>query len=249
MHKRVGIGALNKDPIKQYEQVGNELIEQQAEEIASQLSTFQEALKNFAKEHAVEIRNNAEFRKTFTKLSLKIGLDPLVSGSRESAWSAVGMNEFYLQVAVRVVEVCHATQLENGGLVSGSRVCEFLNGENEASGYDLLTEDDIVRAVLALKPLGPGCDIEEIAGKRYIRSLPLELSKDQNFVLEAVEVLGYVTASILKDNYGWDRGRCIHVLNDLVSKSLLWVDNQSMETTYWGASTLLDEKSNQIVEW
>ncbi|EPY49324.1 EAP30 family protein Dot2 [Schizosaccharomyces cryophilus OY26] len=249
MHKRVGIGALNKDPFKQYEQVGNELIEQQAEEIASQLSTFQEALKNFAKEHAAEIRNNAEFRRTFTKLSLKVGLDPLVSGSGESAWSAVGMNEFYLQVAVRVVEVCHATQLENGGLVSGSRVCQFLNEENEASGYDLLTEDDIIRAVEALKPLGPGCDIEEIAGKRYIRSLPLELSKDQNFVLEAVEVLGYVTVSILKDNYGWDHGRCIHVLNDLVSKSLLWIDNQSVETTYWGASTLIDEKPFQIVEY
>lgn len=213
MRKRIGIGALNDDEyLKQYEEVGNELIEQQSDEIASQLSTFQEALKTFAREHATEIKQNSQFRNTFVKLALKIGLDPFVSGSDESAWAAVGMNEFYYQVAVRVIEVCYATQMENGGLLSVSQVCRFLNEENEAFGHEWLRETDVVRAVDSLAPLGPGFVLEKIAGKQYIRSLPLELNTDQNVVLEAVEILGYVTISILRDNYAWERSRCIQVL-------------------------------------
>ena len=66
-----------------------------------------------------------------------------------------------------------------------------------------------------------------------IRSVPKELNKDQSIVLEAVQVLGYVSVSMLEVNLAWPRARAATAINDLISDSLLWVDLQSDEPEYW----------------
>jgi ESCRT-II complex subunit VPS22 len=60
-----------------------------------------------------------------------IGVDPLAGSNRQSAGSSVwaqllgrSVNDFYFELAVRVVEVCGETRGENGGLIEVRKVRE-----------------------------------------------------------------------------------------------------------------------------
>lgn len=73
-----------------------------------------------------------------------------------------------------------------------------------------------------------------------IRSVPKELNTDQATVLEAIQILGYVTVSMLQINLKWERARAVAVIDDLVADSLVWVDKQSDETEYWSPTFIHD---------
>jgi ESCRT-II complex subunit VPS22 len=119
-----------------------------------------------------------------------LGVDPLAStGSKKgsSLWAEMLGEEvggWYFGVAVRVVEVCRATRGENGGLISVQEVVERLNS---AKG-EMVTEDDVLRAVASLKPLGEGFRTVELGRLMMVRSVPKELSGDQRVVMEAIQV-------------------------------------------------------------
>ena len=76
-----------------------------------------------------------------------------------------------------------------------------------------------------------------VGRKRMVRSIPKELSTDQSTVLEAIQVLGYITASMLEDNLRWEHERAETVLEDLLADSLVWVDLQVGEKEYWAPPT------------
>lgn len=97
--------------------------------------------------------------------------------------------------------------------------------------------DDILRAVESLKPLGSGFSIVTVGSKKMIRSIPKELSTDQSTVLEAIQMLGYITATMLEDNLRWEHERGETVLQDLLADSLVWVDLQAEEKEYWAPPT------------
>ncbi len=92
----------------------------------------------------------------------------------------------------------------------------------------------------SLKPLGSGFAIIEVGGRAMIRSIPKELSTDQSAVLEAIQVLGYVTVSMLQDNLIWERPRAETVCKDLLADSLVWIDEQCEETEYWSPTFIHD---------
>lgn len=63
--------------------------------------------------------------------------------------------------------------------------------------------------------------------------MPKELNTDQSTVLEAIQVLGYVSVSMLQINLQWERARALAVIEDLLTDSLVWVDAQGEEREYW----------------
>lgn len=180
-----------------------------------------------------------------------IGVDPLLasnnnkgkSGARDEAgsmWAQMlggSVNDWYFELAVRVVEVCRETRAEDGGMVSVGEVARRVQKgrSNVAVGGSLeeVSDDDVVRAVKSLEPLGGGFALVKLGTKQMIRSVPRELNTDQATVLEAVQVLGYVTAEMLQVNVSWGRQRVMTVIDDLVAESLVWVDEQAEETEYW----------------
>jgi len=240
----VGLGALtrNAQSAQQYQSHGTQIQKQHIDELTTQLSVFQAALGQFARTHAKDIRSNPEFRAEFARMCAAIGVDPLASSSNRkgSFWAEMlggSVNDFYFELAVRVVEVCRNTREENGGLIAVSEVRQKIKMQNESVGGGAdISEDDVVRAVKALGPLGPGFAVVEIGQRQWIRSVPKELNTDQAMVLEAMQVLGYVTHSMLQVNLGWDHVRVQTVLEDLVSDSLVWIDTQAEETEYWTPS-------------
>lgn len=129
--KPVGLAAFDRSRLTsaQFASHGSNLRTAHASSLSAQLSVFRSLLQQFAQTHAADIRSNPSFRAEFARMCTAIGVDPLASsagagGQREGAgslWSQLlggTVNDFYFELAVRVVEVCGQTREENGGLIA-----------------------------------------------------------------------------------------------------------------------------------
>lgn len=67
MRRGIGLGAIQKQKLEQekYRDKGNEIQENQFEQMTKQLEVFKINLEEFATKHKNEIRKNSEFRKQF----------------------------------------------------------------------------------------------------------------------------------------------------------------------------------------
>lgn len=154
----VGLSAFDQHRITQaqYASHGSNLRTQQARSLETQLSVFQSLLHQFSITHAKDIRSNPTFRAEFARMCNTIGVDPLASSNRKgsaagdaksgggSVWAQMlggSVNDFYFELAVRVVEVCRETRAENGGMIALNEVRQRVQkgrgfgGGMEASEY------------------------------------------------------------------------------------------------------------------
>ena len=98
-----------------------------------------------------------------------------------------------------------------------------------------------------LEPLGGEFAILTIGAKQMIRSVPKELNTDQAVVLEATQVLGYVSVSMLQVNLRWSKPRAVAIIEDLLADGLLWEDIQTGgEPEFWSPAFIQEvyEDSN-----
>lgn len=157
----VGLSAFDRHTITQaqYASHGTTLRTQHVQSLQTQLSVFQSLLHQFSITHAKDIRSNPTFRAEFARMCNAIGVDPLASSNRKgggggggggskggssSFWAQMlggSVNDFYFELAVRVVEVCRATRAENGGMIALNEVRQRVQkgrgfgGGMEASEY------------------------------------------------------------------------------------------------------------------
>lgn len=241
--KGVGLAAFDRSRLTSahYASHGSSLRATNAQALETQLSVFRSVLQQFANTHARDIRSDPAFRAQFARMCAAIGVDPLASsnsdgGGANSVWAQLlgkTVNDFYFELAVRIVEVCGATRAQNGGLIGLTELTERV-AAGRMDGADPIADDDVRRAVQTLAPLGGSYAVVHVGRKEYIRSVPRELSNDQASVVEAVQVLGYVSVGMLRDNLGWERARARTVIDDLVAGGMLWVDKQTKgEWEYW----------------
>lgn len=250
--KGVGIGAFDRTRLTsaQFASHGTTLRTANSQALEAQLSVFRSLLQQFAATHSKDIRSNPSFRAQFARMCAAIGVDPLSASSSSAAGSASGsmwaqllgrsVNDFYFELAVRVVEVCGATRGENGGLIGLREVCERI-GRGRMEGAGEITEDDVLRAVETLGPLGSSYSVLHVGSKAYIRSVPRELNTDQSAVLEAAQALGYVSVDMLVVNLRWPRARAQTAVEDLMGEGMLWVDKQVRPWEYWSPSFMVQD--------
>ncbi|KAF1837030.1 EAP30-domain-containing protein [Decorospora gaudefroyi] len=228
---------------------GATLRSRNADSLSTQLSVFQSLVHNFALTHSKDIRANPAFRTEFARMCSALNIDFLASsyhthqkdgGSNskdtQSLWAQFlgpSIPDFYFNLAVSTVEECRRTRTENGGLISIADLRTRIQNSHRIGGSMQVSDDDIKRAVASLEPLGSGFALVTIGHRCLIRSVPKELNGDQSTVLEAVQVLGCVTLSLLQINLGWERARARAVVEDLLADSLVWVDVQAGENEYW----------------
>jgi ESCRT-II complex subunit VPS22 len=231
-----------------YTSHGAALRTRNAQSLETQLAVFQSLLHNFALTHSKDIRANPAFRAEFARMCSALNIDFLASSYHrdnkgaekgaggESIWAQLlggSVNDFYFNLGVLVVEECRATRSENGGLISVTDLKAHISKGRGIGGGMEVSDDDIKRAVDSLAPLGSCFSIMKIGHRSLIRSVPKELNTDQSTVLEAIQVLGYVTVSMLQLNLNWERPRAHAVVEDLMADSLVWVDTQAGENEYW----------------
>ena len=226
-----------------------------AASLETQLSVFQSLLHNFALTHSKDIRANPAFRAEFARMCSALNIDFLASSyhkdsssnssgggrggsssSGSSIWTQLlggSVNDFYFNLGVLIVEECRATRGENGGLISVSDLQARISKSQRIGASMEVSDDDIKRAVDSLAPLGSCFSMMKIGHRNLIRSVPKELNTDQSTALEVIQLLGYVTVSMLQINLDWERPRAHAVIEDLMADSLVWEDTQADENEYW----------------
>ena len=151
------------------------------------------------------------------------------------------IGDWQYELGVQIVDICVSTRHRNGGLIEMSelvRMVSKLRGVNSGE----ITEDDIVRSIKTLQPLGGGYRVVEIGGEKMVRSVVKELDDDQATILAiAQETNGRVVESMLVQRKGWTRDRARAALeNMLLRDSLCWLDEQDQECgrAYWVLSAM-----------
>lgn len=230
MRRRAGVGAIQKQKLQQekYKDKGNEIQENQFEQMTKQLEVFRANLEEFASKHKNEIKKNPEFRRQFQGMCASIGVDPLASG--KGFWSILGIGDFYYELAVQIVEVCLATNHKNGGLIVLDELRKrLINARGQSKHHQEISKDDLLAAARKLKILGNGFTVLHVGKGQYmVQSIPGELSLDHTTVLQyADQNQGYVSVNLLRQNLNWGEERGNKALEYMLKEGLAWIDLQN----------------------
>ncbi|KAJ6547331.1 EAP30/Vps36 family-domain-containing protein [Mycena capillaripes] len=246
MHRRgAGLAAfdLQEQAKRSFAQLSTQLSQSQVDHLHAQLNQFRTALAHFATTHRDSIRRDPAFRHAFQQMCSSIGVDPL-AGPRKGGWWAemLGLGDWQYELGVQIVDVCVSTRERNGGLIEMEELLRLVTKLRGVSGGEI-TEDDIVRSIKTLQPLGVGYEVVSVAdGRRMVRSVVKELDEDQAVVLAiAQQEGGRVVEDILVTRKGWTRGRARAALeNMLLRDGLCWLDEQDEECgkAYWVTSAM-----------
>ncbi|KAH9307518.1 hypothetical protein KI387_035429, partial [Taxus chinensis] len=216
MRRRPGISGLQTAAAArdQYKLLGENVAKLRTDLMKEQLSTFRTQLEDFARKHKNDIKKNPAFRSQFHEMCAKVGVDPLASN--KGFWAELlGIGDFYYELGVQIVDICLATRPHNGGLIE-LRELQALLSKRRRSSREAISEDDCSRAISKLKALGSGFEVYSVGKKKLVRSVPTELNKDHNEILEMAQVRGYIMAEEVERKLGWSLGRATDTLETLL---------------------------------
>ncbi|EJC98944.1 winged helix DNA-binding domain-containing protein [Fomitiporia mediterranea MF3/22] len=245
----VGLAALerHRESERSFATLSDTISRAQVDSLRSQLAQFRSALQHFASTHRDKIKRDPAFRHAFSQMCANIGVDPLTdsggSGGRKGGggwWSEIlGLSDWNLELGVQIVDICVSTRERNGGLIEMAELVRLLG---KLRGSARITEEDVVRSIKTLKPLGAGYEVLDIGGTRMVRSVTKELDIDQGVVLSvARETGGRITERILADKTGWTVNRAHAALENMtVRDGLCWLDEQDEQIgrAYWIVSVM-----------
>ncbi len=113
--------------------------------------------------------------------------------SNKSYWSdLLGVGDFYFDLGVVIIEASISLKNRTGGLSSLDDVRQYLKSNTAIGKKNLISEDDICRAVEKLAVLGNGFKIVMIKGAKYLLSVPMELNTDYDEVFSIAEEGDYL---------------------------------------------------------
>ncbi|OIS99103.1 PREDICTED: vacuolar protein sorting-associated protein 22 homolog 1 [Nicotiana attenuata] len=235
MRRRPGIGGLQNAAAArdQYRLLGENVAKLRTDLMKEQLATFRSQLEDFARKHKNDIRKNPAFRAQFHEMCAKVGVDPLASN--KGFWAELlGIGDFYYELGVQIIEVCLATRPHNGGLISLDDLCKLL-GQRRKAVRETISEDDCLRAISKLKVLGSGFEVITVGKRKLVRSVPTELNKDHNEILELAQAQGFVTVDEVQRRLNWSSGRATDALETLLEEGLAMIDDGHRDgrRRYW----------------
>ncbi|KAI5058956.1 hypothetical protein GOP47_0025275 [Adiantum capillus-veneris] len=233
--RRPGISGLKSAAAArdQYKLLGENVAKIRMDLMKEQLSTFKSQLEEFSRKHKNDIKKNPVFRAQFHAMCATCGVDPLASN--KGFWAELlGIGDFYYELGVQIVDICLATRPYNGGLIDLEELRLLLSKKQMAS-REPISEDDCRRAISKLEVLGSGFEVFSVGKRKMVRSVPTELNKDHNLILELAQVRGFVTVEEVERALSWPHGRAIDSLEVLLKEGLAMVDDGDADgkRRYW----------------
>ncbi|KAM3205300.1 hypothetical protein P3L10_028710 [Capsicum annuum] len=172
-----------------------------------------------------DTRKNPAFRAQFHEMCAKVGVDPLASNkvSGQNCWGLV----------TSIMNLT-GTRPHNGGLISLDDLCKLL-GQRRKAVRDTISEDDFLCAISKLKVLGSGFEVITMGKRKLVRSVPTELNKDHNEILELAQAQGFVTVDEVQRRLNWSSGRMTDALETLLEEGLAMIHDghRDGKRRYW----------------
>ncbi|KAK1584235.1 hypothetical protein Q3G72_031066 [Acer saccharum] len=204
----------------QYRLLGENVAKLRTDLMKEQLATFRSQLEDFARKHKNDIRKNPTFRSQFHEMCAKVGVDPLASN--KGFWAELlGIGDFYYEIGVQIVDICLATRAHNGGLINLQELCKLLHQRRKKVHF--------------FQVLGSGFEVISVGKKKLVRSVPTELNKDHNQILELAQAQGFVTVDEVERQLSWTSGHAIDALDTLLDDGLAMIDDghRDGKCRYW----------------
>ncbi|KAF9914783.1 Vacuolar protein sorting-associated protein SNF8 [Lobosporangium transversale] len=127
----------------------------------------------------------------------------------------------------------NAPQDSNSSSSSSKWAAITLSNNNKDTSMEI-TEDDVLRAIKTLAPLGSGFQVLQLGDKKMVSSVPRELNRDQSLILALVQnTSGHINANMVSERLGWESGRIETALDTLLEDGLMWIDQQAEPYEYW----------------
>ncbi|GET92245.1 hypothetical protein, conserved [Leishmania tarentolae] len=225
MRRRVGVGHVLQERQQQQRMadLGAQITAERVGQIENQLEELQAKLKALAQNHKSDIAEDPVVRARFRQLADSLGVD-LISSKKNVFADALGLGDFYYQLATRTVEACMRERKFCGAYVPLQRVQFFvqkaydtsslLSGNEESRRPSLphssgssksdhrdkkkgivVSEADILTALSKLSVLGAGYNVVKLGGVSYIQTTP-DGARSGDHVLLLNYVLGLQKAQI-----------------------------------------------------
>lgn len=125
-----------------------------------------------------------------------------------------------------IIRICVQTRPRNGGIIPLEELVERIQ-KSGSKCRDKASIEDVKRAIKKLSVLGNGFRIIELASSSYVVSVPTEMSNDQQMLIEVCSEHGRASASLLKEERGWDELRFAQAVSLLLQEELIWQDDNN----------------------
>lgn len=199
MRRRVGVGHVLQERQQQQKMadLGAQITAERVGQIEDQLEELQAQLQKLAHDHKADIKEDPVVRARFRQLADSLGVD-LISSKKNVFAGALGLGDFYYQLAGRAVEACMQERKFCGAYVPLQRVQFFVQKAYDASTLTsgnpqnrhhvhfssskskedkevkrtVISEADIITALSKLSVLGAGYNVVRLGGVAYIQTTP-----------------------------------------------------------------------------
>ncbi|KAG5468642.1 hypothetical protein CUR178_01476 [Leishmania enriettii] len=187
MRRRVGVGHVLQERQQQQRMadLGAQITAERVGQIEDQLEELQAQLKTLARSHKSDIKEDPVVRARFRQLADSLGVD-LISSKKNVFADALGLGNFYYQLASRTVEACMQERKFCGAYVPLQRVQFFVQKVYDTSSllggskHDslskgkriVISEADILTALSKLSVLGAGYNVVKLGGVSFIQTTP-----------------------------------------------------------------------------
>lgn len=241
MRRKVGVAAISgrKDDAIKYTAIGREIEQNKITFVRDTIESFKSTLSEFASKHRDRINSDPEFRMIFHEMCTSVGVDPLASS--KGFWAELlGVGDYYFRLGVIIVKTCVKLRRINGGIISLIELCTIIQSD---SNYRNTGIEDVKRAINALQILGNGFRLVDIGGIKMVLSVPLELNKDHEEILDAAYSTfdsrhdKFVDVDIISQRLGWPAERFELAIAPLVVEGLLWIDIHEGKNVFFTISS------------
>lgn len=219
-----------------YQRKEAELLIDQLDSMIEDLESLKDQLKTFEKEHKGEIEDNKEYYQKVTKIREELGL-PLEVGVYEWKESAslkdrITGGGFYDQLSMEILELGKKVTTSTGGIISVAELVLKINKERPGK---IVSATDITKAIDKLveaELIQPLRKLE--SGVLIAEFIAIDLSSDQQMILNIASRQGYVTVEKLLMDTDWSADRVNRVLGEMESNGMAIKDESIHEgTKYW----------------
>lgn len=216
-----------------YQRKEAELLLDELNRMIQDLNDLKDQLKRFEKEHKGEIETNKDFYAKVTQIRDDLGL-PHELGVYE--WqegpSRFNKQAFYDQLSNEILELGKRLVTKTGGMIAVAELVLTLNKERPGK---LVSANDVVKSLEQLSKSGLIQSLRKLpSGVLIAEFIAIELSDDQQTVLDFAASKGFVTSEKFMTSSSWAPERVNRVLGEMVDNGLAIKDESIQEgTKYW----------------